>query len=104
MGWHRVNLTHRIFILDTLTKVRRLYGFRYTFTFSSQTEQFDVFYSGFFESDLAKIYLAVPWDEMVTKFELEESKKGRRSIFFPKGSLALFMKDYSGFFDRKLRE
>jgi hypothetical protein len=86
-------------------KLRRLSGFQHTFTFSSQTEQFDVFYSRFLESDLGKIYLAVPWDELVRSFDLEESKKGPRSIFSPRGKLALmFLKNYSGCSDRKLME
>src|SRR5690606_8603932 len=86
-------------------KLRRLSGFQHTFTFSSQTEQSDVFYSRFLESDLGKIYLAVPWDELVRSFDLEESKKGPRSIFSAKGRLALmFLKNYSGFSDRKLME
>src|SRR5690606_32602155 len=86
-------------------KLRRLSGFQHTFTFSSQTEQFDVFYSRFLESDLGKIYIAVPWDELVRSFGLEESKKGPRSIFSPRGKLTLmFLKHYSGCSDRKLME
>lgn len=88
-----------------MTKLRRLSGFQHTFTFSSQTEQFDAFYARFLESDLGKIYVAVPWDELVTAFKLGESKKGPRSIFSPKGKLALmFLKNYSGLSDRKLTE
>ena len=86
-------------------KLRRLSGFQHTFTFSSQTEQFDVFYSRFLESGLGKIYLAVPWDELVSAFKLEEPKKGPRPIFSAKGKLALmFLKHYGGCSDRKLME
>src|SRR5690606_12798189 len=88
-----------------MTKVRRLSGFQHSFTFSSQTEQFDAFYARFLEGDLGKIYIAVPWDELVTAFKLGEPKKGPRSIFSAKGKLALmFLKNYSGFSDRKLME
>lgn len=91
-----------------MTKIRRLSGFQHSFTFSShssQTEQFDVFFSRFIESDLGKIYIAVPWGELVSAFKLEEPKKGPRSIFSAKGKLGLmFLKNYSGFSDRKLME
>ena len=88
-----------------MAKIRRIHDFQHSFTFSSQTEQFDAFYARFLESDLGKIYIAVPWDDLVASFGLKESKKGPRSIFPPKGKLALmFLKNYSGLSDRKLTE
>ena len=86
-------------------KLRRISDFQHTFSFSSQTEQFDIFYERFLGSDLGKIYRAVPWDDLVRSFGLKESKKGPASIFPPKGKLALmFLKHYSGCSDRSLME
>jgi hypothetical protein len=86
-------------------KIRRISDFQHTFTFSSQSEQFDIFYDRFLRSDLGKIYRAVPWDDLVRSFGLNESKKGPASIFSPKGKLALMLlKHYSGDSDRKLME
>jgi hypothetical protein len=86
-------------------KIRRISDFQHTFTFSSQSEQFDIFYDRFLKSDLGKIYRAVPWEVLVRSFGLNESKKGPASIFSPKGKLALmFLKHYSGDSDRKLME
>lgn len=86
-------------------KIQRISNFQYTFTFSSPIEQFDIFYDRFLKSDLGKIYLAVPWDELVKSFGLKESKNGPVPIFSPKGKLALmFLKHYSGDSDRGLME
>jgi hypothetical protein len=86
-------------------KLRRISDFQHTFTFSSQTEQFDIFYDRFLRSDLGKIYRAVPWDDLVRSLGLKDSKKGPTSIFSPKGKLALmFLKHYSGDSDRTLME
>ncbi len=86
-------------------KLRRISDFQHTFSFSSQSEQFDIFYDRFLRSDLGKIYLAIPWDDLVNSFGLKESKKGPASIFPPKGKLALmFLKHYSGDSDRGLVE
>ena len=86
-------------------KLRRISDFQHTFSFSSQTEQFDIFYDRFLRSDLGKIYRAVSWDDLVGSFGLKESKKGPSCIFSPKGKLALmFLKHYSGDSDRTLME
>jgi len=86
-------------------KLRRISDFQHTFSFSSQTEQFDIFYDRFLCSDLGKIYRAVPWEDLVRSLGLKESKKGPACIFSPKGKLALmFLKHYSGGSDRSLME
>ena len=88
-----------------MSKIRRIHDFQHSFTFSSQSEQFDTYYARFLESDLGKIYIAVPWDEIVGAFGLKEYKKGPRSLFSSKGKLALmFLKHYGGCSDRKLME
>jgi hypothetical protein len=68
-----------------MSKIRRIHDFQHSFTFSSQTEEFDAFYARFLESDLGKIHSAIPWDELVAAFGLKEAKKGPRCIFSAKG-------------------
>ena len=86
-------------------KIRRISDFQHSFSFSSQEEQFDTFYARFLESDLGKIYSAVPWDDLVSAFNLTGPRKGPKPIFSAKGKLALmFLKNYSGYSDRRLME
>ena len=66
-----------------MSKVRRIRDFQHSFSFTSQQEQFGAFFDRFLESDLGKIYGAVPWDDMVTALGLKEAKKGPRAIFSP---------------------
>ncbi len=88
-----------------MCKIQRISDFQHSFTFCSPTESFDAFYDRFLQGDLGRIYLAVPWDDMVASFGLKEGKKGPRPIFSPKGKLALmFLKHWSGDSDRKLIE
>jgi hypothetical protein len=89
----------------SMSKIRRIHDFQHSFTFSSQTEEFDAFYARFLESDLGKIHSAIPWDELVAAFGLKEAKKGPRCIFSAKGKLALmFLKHYGCCSDRRLME
>ncbi|MDO6760988.1 hypothetical protein Q4566_12310 [Tamlana sp. 2_MG-2023] len=46
-------------------KLQRISEFQHHFSFLSATENIDVFYSRFLQSDLGEIYLAIPWDSMV---------------------------------------
>lgn len=84
-------------------KLQRISNFQHSFSFSSSIEQFDFFYQRFLQSDLGKIYLAIPWDELVGSFGLKESKMGPTSIFGPQGKLALmFLKHYGCCSDKRL--
>jgi len=57
------------------------------------------------ESELGKIYQAIPWEKLIKSLKLKEKRKGRCSQFSPQGKLALmFLKSYSGLSDRKLYE
>jgi len=57
------------------------------------------------ESDLGKIYTAIPWNELVESFGIREQKKGRTYLFSPKGRLGLmFLKHYANCSDKKLIE
>jgi hypothetical protein len=88
-----------------MSKIRRIQDFQHSFSFSSQQEQFGTFYDRFLESDLGRIYRAVPWDDLVSAFKLKECDKGPRSIFSAQGKLALmFLKHYGSCSDRRLME
>jgi hypothetical protein len=68
-------------------------------------QNFEVFKNRFYQSDLGKIYSAIPWDEMIKIFDIKEEQEGRKFLFPPQGRLALmFLKNYSGLSDRKLIE
>lgn len=69
-------------------KVQRISEFQHEFSFLSPTENFERYYEGFLESDLGKIYQALPWDDMVKTFGLTESRKGPKPIFSPQGKIA----------------
>jgi transposase len=56
-------------------------------------------------SDLGKIYLAIPWYDLVSVFKIKESIKGTKNYFSPKGKIALmFLKHYACCSDKKLIE
>lgn len=68
-------------------------------------ENLESFKSRFLESDLGKIYLAIPWQELVDTFSLKKHRHGRPLLFSPQGRIALmFLKNYSGLSDFKLIE
>lgn len=57
------------------------------------------------QSDLGKIYSAIPWDDLLKTFGITEQNKGRNYLFSPKGRLGLlFLKHYANCSDRKLIE
>ena len=57
------------------------------------------------QSDLGKIYNAIPWDNLVITFSFKEQSTGKKYLFSPKGRLALmFLKHYACCSDRKLIE
>nr|WP_255785402.1 transposase [Membranihabitans maritimus] len=86
-------------------KIQRISEFQHCFSFRSQQEQLSVFHARFLESDLGKIYQAIPWDDLVKTFDLKEANKGPRAIFPPRGKIALmFLKHYMDCSDRKLLE
>ena len=59
----------------------------------------------FLHTDLGKIYQAIPLDALIKKLDLTHNTKGPKSIFSPKGKIALeFLKCYTGFSDIKLAQ
>ena len=88
-----------------MANIRRFSNFQHRFSFTSQTEEFALFFNRFLEGDLGKIYSAIPWDDLVNVFGLYDRKKGPVSIFGPQGKLALmFLKHYAGCSDKRLVE
>ncbi len=84
-------------------KIQRISGLQYEFSLFNLTEDFDTYYNRFLQSDLGKIYLGIPWGQMVESFGLYESKKGTDSFFSPRRKLGLmFLKNYSQVSDNKL--
>ncbi|HUX95678.1 MAG TPA: transposase, partial [Bacteroidales bacterium] len=74
-------------------------------SFISPQKEFSLYWSTFLESELGKIYQAIPWQKLIRSLKLKENRKGRYSQFSPQGKLALmFLKSYSGLSDRKLYE
>lgn len=86
-------------------KVQRISDKQYEFSLFSEVENFETYYLRFLTSDLGKIYLGIPWNELVTTFNLKEFSKGPTSIFSPKGKIALMiLKHHAGVSDHKLIE
>lgn len=88
-----------------MTKIRRISEFQHEFSFLRASENFELYFNQFLLSDLGKIYTAIPWDDLVSVFKIEESLKGTKNYFSPKGKLGLmFLKHYACCSDKKLIE
>ena len=86
-------------------KLQRISDFQHSFSFLSYSENLDAFYARFLESDLGKIYMAIPWDALVENLQVKEKSKGSKMLFSPKGRIALMLlKHYACCSDRKLIE
>lgn len=86
-------------------KIRRITEFQQRFSFKNQEDNIDIFYNRFLKSDLGKIYLSIPWSELVKSFNLQQKKKGPNSLFSSRGKIALmFLKHYACCSDKKLIE
>lgn len=86
-------------------KIRRISGIQNEFSFFSPSENYQAYYNRFLASDLGKIYLGLPWAELVREFRLKDHQKGPKSTFSPRGKIALmFLKHYAGCSDEKLIE
>ena len=88
-----------------MSKIQRISGLQYNFSLFSINDNYEAYHSRFLESDLGKIYLAIPWQELSKSFDLEDKTKGPVSIFSPKGKLGLmFLKHYAQVSDNRLIE
>lgn len=86
-----------------MRKVRRIYETTQEIDFISPQREFSLYWKSFQESELGRIYQAIPWYELTTSIKIRERRKGPDRIFSPQGMLALmFLKSYVNCSDRKL--
>lgn len=86
-------------------KVQRINETALEINFNSPRQEFTLYRKSFLESELGKLYVAIPWDNLVLHFKIKENKKGPSRFFSPKGMIALmFLKSYVDCSDRKLIE
>ena len=84
-------------------KIQRFSQFQSRIQFPNFQNYRKIYFESFLATDLGKIYKALPWDLLVEGFGLKEHKKGPRSIFSPRGKIALmFLKHVAGVSDKKL--
>ncbi len=86
-----------------MAKIQKISELQHTLSLFSISENYDLFYARFLESELGKIYQAIPWDDLVATFGLKEKRLGRDQLFSSKGRIALmFLKNYAQVSDQKL--
>jgi hypothetical protein len=88
-----------------MSKIRRIWESTLEINFKSPQEEFKLYWESFLESEVGKIHVSIPWQDLIQHFRIKEYKKGPSRIFSPKGMLALmFLKSYVDCSDRKLIE
>ncbi|MFC2111308.1 transposase [Bacteroidota bacterium] len=86
-------------------KVQRISETSLEINFNSPRQEFSLYWNLFLQSDIGKVYLTIPWHELVGHFKIKENRKGPTRIFSPRGMLALMiLKSHVGCSDRKLVE
>jgi hypothetical protein len=86
-------------------KVQRIYETSLEINFNSPRQEFSLYWKSFLGSEIGKLYVAIPWDDLVRHLNIKEHKKGPSRLFSPKGMIALmFLKSYVDCSDRKLIE
>ncbi|HKI88368.1 MAG TPA: transposase, partial [Draconibacterium sp.] len=86
-------------------KVQRIYESSLEINFNSPRQEFSLYWKSFLASEIGKIYVSIPWNDLVRHFKIEEYKKGPSRFFSPQGMIALMiLKSYVGCSDRKLIE
>ena len=86
-------------------KVQRIYETPLEINFNSPGQEFSLYWKSFLASEIGKLYVCIPWDDLVDHLKIKENKKGPSRIFSPRGMVALmFLKSYVGCSDRKLIE
>jgi hypothetical protein len=86
-----------------MRKIRRIYETSQEFNFISPQKEFSLYWESFQQSELGRIYQAIPWRELANRLKIRDKRKGPMRIFSPQGMLALmFLKSYVDCSDRKL--
>jgi hypothetical protein len=86
-----------------MRKIRRLFESTPEISFLSPEKEFSLYLEAFKESELGRIYQAIPWDIIVKKLKIRENRKGPDLTFGPQGMVALmFLKSYLSCSDQML--
>ena len=84
-------------------KILRFSDFQTSLPFTISADNRDQYLAAFLLTDLGKIHQALPWKALVKTFGLGQNKRGPKSIFSPRGKIALmFLKHFACVSDRKL--
>jgi hypothetical protein len=88
-----------------MAKIRILFETSLFLNFESPEESLSRFQAGFLQTNLGKIYQAIPWKELIIVFDLKVHSVGLKAYFSPQGKLALiFLKHYANCSDQQLIE
>ena len=86
-------------------KIRRFSESQGLLVFPNFDNHYDELFEAFLQTRLGALYRSIPWDAMIKELKICEYQKGPRSIFSPRGKVALmFLKHYAGCSDSKLIE
>lgn len=86
-------------------KIQRISESCLEINFKTPRAEFSLYRESFLQSEIGKIYTAIPWDGLIRHLKIKENRKGPVRTFSPRGMLALmFLKSYVGCSDRKLVE
>jgi hypothetical protein len=89
--------------LKPMSKLRRIFETTQEISFLSPQREFFLYWKSFLESELGKIYQAIPWKELVKILKLLENRRGCSALFSPQGKLALMaLKAYTELSNKKL--
>ena len=88
-----------------MLKVKRFSGFQKFIPYFDVQEKIQILKKRFYATDLGKIYLAIPFNEIIKELKLKHNQKGPQALFSPKGKIALeILKTYTRYSDRKLAQ
>jgi len=88
-----------------MSKIQRISDLQHEFSFLSTQENLCLYFNQFLQSNLGKIYTAIPRNSLVSTFKIKESCKATKNYFSPKGKLALMLlKHYACCSDKRLIE
>ena len=60
-----------------MSKLQRIFETTPEISFISPQREFSLYWNSFLESELGKIYQAIPWEELIKSLKLKENRKGR---------------------------
>ncbi len=60
-----------------MSKLRRIFESTPEISFISPQKEFSLYWNSYLDSELGKIYQAIPWDKLIKSLKLKEKRKGR---------------------------